>query len=277
MITQQQATRAEPRFLVAKYTPDLRRMEPKNIGVILWHRGLVESRFIGSEHADFVNDLETFDRWVSYWEKQLAKDTLSISREHPISRDDDQYLDVFKRTQKGNYLLCEGGFLLEDVDNLKDAADFLFEQLVFEAPAVEPDHASERLVASSRQVLEEVGVWNSIAFRKYTDGYPCRVHGVWKIFKFHHAIVNGDPRAVFHRVLVDNDPSWQTSVFRFEGLLKGGKVIKDHCAAIVSVRPTEMEDKEIQDNLKVLKDVATIVNVEDHDDALKVLASVSHV
>ena len=277
MITQQQTTKAEPRFLVAKYAPDLRRMEPKNIGVILWHRGLVESRFVERQHADFVNDLETFDRWVSYWNKQLAKDTLSISREDPISREDDQYLDVFKRTQKGNYLLCEGGFLLEDVENLKDAADFLFEQLVIEVPVVEPDRATERLEASRRQVLEKVGVWNSTAFRKNTEGYPCRVHGVWKIFKFHHALVNGDPRAVFHRVLVDNDPSWQTSVFRFEGLLNYGKVKKDHCAAIVSVSPTELEDKNIRDNLQILQEVATVVNVEDHANALKVLASVSHV
>lgn len=277
MITKQQSTKTEPRFLVAKYAPNLRRMEPKNIGVILWHRGLVVSRFVDRERADFVNDLETFDRWVSYWDEQLAKDTLSISRVDPISRDDDQYLDVFKRTQKGNYLLCEGGFLLEDVEDLEDAADFLFEQLVFKETVVEPDHTYERLAASSRRVLEEVGVWKSPAFCKHTAGYPCRVHKVWKILKFHHALVNGDPRAVFHRVIVDKDSSWQTAVFRFEGLLNSGKVDKDHCAALVSVCPTELENKDIKENLEVLKDVATVINVEDHNNALKVLANVSNV
>ena len=30
---------ATPRFLIAKYAPDLRRMEPRNIGVIVWNEG----------------------------------------------------------------------------------------------------------------------------------------------------------------------------------------------------------------------------------------------
>jgi hypothetical protein len=235
------------------------------------------SRFVDRERADFVNDLETFDRWVSYWNKQLAKDTLSISREQPVSREDDQYLDIFQRTQKGNYLLCEGGYLLEDAHDLEDAADFLFEQFVFAVPVAESDSTSERLEASSRQVLEDVGVWESTSFRKNTAVYPCRIHGVWKPLRFHHAIVNGKPRAVFHRVLVDNDASWQTSVFRFEGLLNSGAIEKDHCAAIVSVRPNDLENQDIQDNLKVLRDVASVVNVEEHAQALKMLSHVSDV
>ena len=41
---------AAPRLLIAKYVPDLRRMEPKNIGIIVWAAdGAVAARFAGEE------------------------------------------------------------------------------------------------------------------------------------------------------------------------------------------------------------------------------------
>jgi hypothetical protein len=36
-----------PRYLIANYIPDLRRMEPRNIGVVLWALGAVVREPLG--------------------------------------------------------------------------------------------------------------------------------------------------------------------------------------------------------------------------------------
>ena len=40
-----------PRYLLAKYIPDHLRMEPRNIGVVLWAEGNVTARFFGESDA----------------------------------------------------------------------------------------------------------------------------------------------------------------------------------------------------------------------------------
>lgn len=46
-----------PRYLIAKYIPDLRRMEPRNIGVIVWSPQGVAARF-AAEKADTDGDVD---------------------------------------------------------------------------------------------------------------------------------------------------------------------------------------------------------------------------
>ena len=40
-----------PRYLLAKYIPDPLRMEPRNIGVVLWAEGNVAARFVGESDS----------------------------------------------------------------------------------------------------------------------------------------------------------------------------------------------------------------------------------
>lgn len=68
------------RYLVAKYVPDLRRMEPKNIGVVVWSDGVVAARFAAecpekSGTVDdrcvpgFVRSLSAYKQWVRFCAK----------------------------------------------------------------------------------------------------------------------------------------------------------------------------------------------------------------
>ena len=61
-----------PKYLVAKYVSDPRRMEPRNIGVVLWASGRVAARFLESDEAEFVGDKKTYARWIDYWRGLLA-------------------------------------------------------------------------------------------------------------------------------------------------------------------------------------------------------------
>ena len=35
-----------PKYLIAKYIPDLNRMEPRNIGIVVWSPEGIEARFL---------------------------------------------------------------------------------------------------------------------------------------------------------------------------------------------------------------------------------------
>ena len=106
----------EQRYIVAKYAPDVMRMEPRNIGVVVWSRGRVACRFLDAADAEFVTDSVVYERWVKYWSAMISAGKVS--------------LDELMRTQKGNYLLCDAGRIETDIADVGDATDFLFGELV---------------------------------------------------------------------------------------------------------------------------------------------------
>jgi len=121
------------RYAVAKYVPDMRRMEPRNIGIVVWSHGTTGFKFMVDEDArTFVNDYAAYDRWVTYWGKILAADAVKPRRSEPVPKHDKNYFDAFLKTQKGNYRLFDGGESVEAVaaDDVQDFADFLFDELI---------------------------------------------------------------------------------------------------------------------------------------------------
>jgi hypothetical protein len=273
----------EPRFLVAKYVPDLARMEPRNVGVILWNGTDASSRFLGTDAASFVDDQQTYLRWVKYWEGAIKSETLKVPRSPAVHKKDAHYLDALKKTERGNFRLLDGGGLLEGLASadIKDATDFLFRRIVEtlqarESATDENETESQKIVTASREALEAVGVWNRHDFQRSDVTFPCRVHGVWKQLRFHLALGGATPKAVFQRVRIDNDSSWQTATFRFEWLLKSElKVTKDRCAAFVSASDEQLEDQNLKGNLEVLADCSTVVNLAKRDQALDILSRIA--
>lgn len=91
--------------VVAKYVPDLGRMEAHNIGVFIWTPGELVSKFLPADQAAaFVDDLDTYNRWVQFWtDKTTGEELTHKTRSTP--KDSPQYLDALLATQKGNYRL----------------------------------------------------------------------------------------------------------------------------------------------------------------------------
>lgn len=121
-------------YLVAKYVPDLRRMEPRNIGIVLWVRGQVGCRFLPTKTAaKFVNEPEIYERWVEYWTWAVEKPHIRDYRARiDYPRTGPEFLDGLKTTAKENYLLCDGGEVTDRVaaKELTAAVGFLFAELV---------------------------------------------------------------------------------------------------------------------------------------------------
>lgn len=71
-------------WYLAKYTPDLRRREPRNVGVIVFVGGRVLSRFLGEDAQDpekidgrtvrhQVGSTHNYKDWIHFWRVSAAK------------------------------------------------------------------------------------------------------------------------------------------------------------------------------------------------------------
>ena len=174
-----------PRFLIVKYVPDLERMEPRNIGVILWSEGYVAARFFGEgEDGSRLRPPPFIERrnrvvygdWVRYWHRNLAKPKLN-----GIVRESVQFVDAVCSKSRDNYIVVKGGQLLTTLtpDECREAVDELFDRFVGDAPP------SVKL----RQACD-LAINNALTKEQYAKNFlfECRVAGkVTHTFKFNYA------------------------------------------------------------------------------------------
>src|SRR5215475_6711156 len=131
------------RYLVAKYISDLQRMEPRNVGIVLWASGKVFARFLGERPDDpgkvdgrtvpgFIASTAAYKQWIEFWRAQLGNETPSKFSESG--------LNSLKDASRGNFLLVDGGFILEEVSPtyLPKLTDDLFQRLVDTSSSEDP-------------------------------------------------------------------------------------------------------------------------------------------
>lgn len=142
-----------PRWLVAKYMPDLRRREPHNVGVILFTDAGPVSRFLGEtatgsidgrQLPQWVGSTENYKWWINYWR--------SIS-----TRGYEKAVASFaKQANAGNYEVEEGGQIVAGASpsNPIEFLDSLFATLVWAKPPAE----EEEEPTDVHSLLEEAGI-----------------------------------------------------------------------------------------------------------------------
>jgi len=133
-----------PRFLVAKYFPDLFRKEPRNIGVVLWSPEITLARFVGErpdtpgkvdeqEIPSFAASHEAYKQWVRYWQREIAKPVIRPATGGPlVGRTSAGYLEALRQTGPGNFLLCDGGTFGDPIpiSEIRAVVDLLFAEYV---------------------------------------------------------------------------------------------------------------------------------------------------
>src|SRR5438309_993878 len=108
------------RYLVAKYISDLQRMEPRNIGVIVWTGDATSARFVaeksdrpgeidGRSVPPFVTSMAAYKQWVDFWRDELKAKPLRSGRTL------EKWSESLKQTSRGNFWLADGGIILQDV------------------------------------------------------------------------------------------------------------------------------------------------------------------
>lgn len=132
-----------PTYLLAKFIPDLKRMEPRNIGVLLWTPNGVAARFLfesphGSGQVDgravpnWIGHLTAYKQWVAYWRSSVAEpDFQPPTGGSPIAVASPEFVRAMQTANKGQYVLVEGGVLLDGVpaNEVEDACEYLFDTL----------------------------------------------------------------------------------------------------------------------------------------------------
>ncbi|MCX7425016.1 MAG: hypothetical protein NTW96_05230 [Planctomycetia bacterium] len=258
---------SEPRYLLAKYVPNLSRMEPRNIGVFLWHKGHLLARFLDAHDADFVNNKETYNRWVQYWTKLIAGEDLAIAGRKPVTKRNEACLDVLLAAQEGEYLLVDAGFVPTklSVSDMSKAVTFLFGELVSPRPPMDKGHASHNLRERCTRIWERTRIVELADFRKRYL-VRCPVYGVHKDLHFHYGLGNGKPRAVFHRVTISQDVSVNSAAFMFHALTESATLKKDHCAALI--QGSEISGQMAEEGRDLLGQVCRVIDVEQESEAV---------
>jgi hypothetical protein len=81
----------------------------------------------------FVTSGEAYRQWVAFWRAELTRSEIQPLRSRTkVSRSSPELLSALQTTARGNFVLAEGGFLLDPVprEELSHLADRLFASLV---------------------------------------------------------------------------------------------------------------------------------------------------
>ena len=272
-------------YLVAKYIADTRRMEPRNIGVVVWSAGEVAARFAaerrdqpgevdGRSLPSFVTSLSAYKQWVRFWRKELEKETIRpLAGGEPAVRTSADFLKVLTSTSKGNFLLTEGGMLLDPVapGELADVADCLFGLLVEESPP--PDEPRDPTLEDvCQQLFEETNVATLPYFRR-NYSLQCAMPGrPAETFEFSYAYGNGTPLRLYQQLPL---PKRRKALSRnvhhvawmFEKVIAAGQITPEQGGVLVLPSDEQAQDREVERSLEMLGSITRVLNLRDYDRA----------
>jgi hypothetical protein len=256
-----------PAYLIAKYIPDLRRMEPKNIGVILWVAGKSYCRFLtSSDAAEFVQDRAMYGRWIEFWMDQVQRGVARVPREPEVSVESPEYLAALKKTQRENYALDDGGEVLSRIrpNEGPRVVEFLFEQLIATKAEKGTDH-EETFTVNADAILTKAGFLARNDFQGTKD-IDCEYNGVIEPLRFHYCFGNGAPQIVLHRAKIRSSQSVNSTAWMFDRLANAHPSAKR--GVIINTADAEPTERKTKAFLAILAGLATTIDIGNENGAL---------
>lgn len=279
---------AGARYLVAKYVPNLQRMEPRNVGVIVWSPHGLSARFAaervdapgeidGRKARSYVNSLNTYRQWVQFWRAELQNEAIEpISGGKAVHKESRDFLDVLKESSKGSYSLADGGLLLDSVDSdeLPDVTDQLFYELVSSVSEEESHTPSVKEICGD--LIRSTNLERSPYF---LSDYIVRYDGGRRSHEFHYALANGKPEYLYRRVglpgnrIKEFSKNAHDSAWIFEKVVQEAKVVpSDNSAALVYISEEQLAQPEVKEPLEDLRSVTRVLNLSKSEDFEKTRA-----
>lgn len=266
-----------PKYVLAKYVPDLDRMEPRNIGVIVWSPEGIEARFVaersdqpatldGRSIPSFVTSSVAYRQWIEFWRGELQKPEIQTPDGRSVPQGSPDFLAALQTWSRGNFLLAEAGALLDpvDADDLPNVVDHLYHALVETGRSDEPRDPS--LDELCDRLLEETRLANNPHFVNRHQ-ITCQVApGTAETFEFSHAYKNGSLQRLYQRVPFPpgkrrlrktvHDSAWM-----LEKVVQSELISRDHTAAIVYVTDDQQTDPAVTEACHVLASVSRVLNL----------------
>lgn len=251
-------------YLLAKFAPDLKRMEPRNIGVIAWSKGRLSAKFIGDNEAIpkriGVRDKSNYQDWIDSWKRQLNKPELELDNGELIHPSSARYLDSLLEWGEGNFMLvCGGSAVFEKGTSLNHAASELFSQLV-EIPS-KTDSEKNILTKAATMAIEVSEINKEVG---YQPNFPSwyKPLGLTREISFDYGIGPIElPKTIYQRIYLNNQPAFERTVNHLHWFIKSRKFNKKFCGAMV-MKPEE-ETPQIRDNMQMLEKVSEVIPMND--------------
>lgn len=282
----------KPIYLVAKYVRDVMRMEPKNFGVILWHAGQFSLKFHGANIIDdkvscderklhrIIGSPGTYIQWIEYWNELLQSFTPQTT--------DEEVIAALIRTNKnsGNYWMVNGGYLLDDVENVDVAADYLYRILVEKINYSSSSDSKQKNKEKEEKfdskcigLLNESGLTNIKGFRSNEEIVCDLLKDVKVSFKFSHSLYNGKLRSVIEKVPYTNKESRlqqhvHDTAYKMEKLLSNGTINKENAVIFYEDRELYTSTPKGKELLSIMEYTGNPVDVSIPEKALGVLSRI---
>lgn len=255
------------RFLVAKYVPDVKRMEPRNIGVIAWCDGCAEARFLGEDEAPprrlGIRDTRVYRKWLSSWRKQIARPFVEVGHGQIVDKSTPEFLDALREWSRDSFLLVEGGEIIEAVDrtSLPALTEYLFRELVAEDEAKEKkEHEYQQLKTAATQLIKQSGLEGRPDFRRHEPTWYT-AFGVTKSFSCDVLGPMKEPYSIYHQTILSNQRTFDSTAFHLHWFRESRSFPKERCAALVVGSGQLTRDQ--LDNRQMLEQIATVIDVTD--------------
>ena len=251
-------------YLIAKFAPDLKRMEPRNIGVIAWSKGKASAKFLGDHELVpkriGVRDKANYQDWIESWKRQLNKPEIELDSGELISPSSDRYLESLTEWGSGNFMLVSGGSVVYEEDtSIKFVTDQLFQQLV----GVESKGETEKsaLTKAAKVAIEVSEIHKEVGYKPDFPAWYMPL-GLTREIKFDHGIGPVKmPETVYQRIYLHQQSAFEQAVNHLHWFIKSREVCKDRCGAMVIV--PEEKTKRIKDNIEMLKQVSKVIPMND--------------
>ena len=279
---------AATRFLIAKFTPDLRRMEPRNFGVIVWSDGQFASKFAGEETTPTgktrvrppshlqVESTDAYRQWIDYWRTLMSRPTIVSRRGEVIPRENVDFLENLRNKSREQFALVDGGQLLEAIQphELQEVVDELFAELVAVPSERDKTHAiaAIQLRKATTRSLKEAGLSDRDDFyEKYSC--VCRIGDVSEGFEFDFAIHAQSPSAVIQKVPLWKPDAVHSTAFGFQCVQQHFSLPATRCTSLVYATETDLADNATRQRLAVMKQFSQVLNLAGDIDAVAELKS----
>jgi len=255
-------------WLVAKFIPDLRRREPQNIGVVVYVDGQAFTRFLGDREdgqidgrrVRWTQSVDTYKAWVRYWRKSISQLEMDALLE---CRADDSF-----------YLEYGGERLLGDPHiDPEELADDLYAKLVEDIGV-----APLSITGLAEGVFSTLGIQDriqrDIAFDAAVMGNPVdRV-------RFDYRFDNGQT-SLMQRVslLVGGERAWNaahSAAWSFDRALDQLQTVHPQGVQLIALVRTP-DDRDSRQQVGVLNELATVVDLDDEKRALGEMRNLLHV
>jgi len=253
---------SKPRFILAKYAPDLSRMEPRNIGIFLWNKGKIVSQFLPDNEIPFVKDIKTYKEWTVYWQEMTNGSVIDAPGLEPESLKSEDCLNALLTTEGGNYLLVDAGFIPRKlpVKDMDKAINFLFSELVASPTSDSPESSSVTSFAKQCEaIFDTIGLEVGNRFKK-NEKVECPVYGSNRHLNCNYYLGNGHPEGILQRAKLSSEQHVSSAAMVVHAVTDKALVPKNKCRFLV--RSCDINTEIAEENYKFLSKVCEVIDVD---------------